>query len=297
MGRQAGERHALHLNALHLMLAGVIFGFFAFLGKLCLPQRSRFHAGVLMRLSRGMVLTMSMGFAWCLFFSTRWFLAGVEGLDNDRVKQQAVPDAELLAVISALILSFGAVVAILAFDKLADADWTPEEVDNAIGQLIAAIGILVGIAWKQCILQSVAAVAAQSSNVQAYKHVLAFMSVALIAPAWKWYLLPMAHNHGWRFGFVPSLTKVSMAEDYIKTKETSTERFVVNGNKSVKVTPTVNRSESSEAEPIDLELEAALEHNESLRRELHRVETAKTNSLKLYNELMETASMSAQSLR
>eukprot|EP00928_Gymnodinium_smaydae_P071663 TRINITY_DN55199_c0_g1_i1.p1 TRINITY_DN55199_c0_g1~~TRINITY_DN55199_c0_g1_i1.p1 ORF type:complete len:585 (-),score=144.49 TRINITY_DN55199_c0_g1_i1:105-1859(-) len=148
------------------------------------------------RFRDAVLVTGSMGYAWCAFFAAKWFLANIRPLQDDQM---------LLGVVLALFISFASFTLIVFLDWLADKDWTPEKVDCTIKQLIGAIGILVGFAWEQCFDGAVEALASVEP-VPAYRHLLkmalALFCVAIIVPAWRLYMLPMVIREGWRFGFV-----------------------------------------------------------------------------------------------
>lgn len=155
------------------------------------------------RLFSGTLVTVSMGFAWCIFFSTRWWLGSYPYL---------LADPMLLAVVVALFLSFASFSWILVLDKIADAEWTGEKADEIIIQIIAAIGILVGFAWEQCFDAAVDALASVSpAGALATKCVLTTFCVVIIVPAWRWWMLPMVIENGWQFGFVVTHAKLEMA--------------------------------------------------------------------------------------
>merc|ERR1712176_962318 len=103
-----------------------------------------------------------MGFAWCGFFAAKWILASISYL-------QDAEDHMLLEVLLALFISLSSMSLILVLDKVADADWTDEKADEAIRQIIGAIGILVGFSWEQCFDTAVLSL---SLSVPNYKHIL-----------------------------------------------------------------------------------------------------------------------------
>lgn len=246
-------------NALHLMLVSCLFITLAFLGSRRLPKfisaqnarmdallesdaiyasqthakkksRALVYIHIITQAARTAVVTLCMGFGWCMFFSTRWFLAGLDAFRitvTESGKEITVPDLEILSIVTALILSFGAILALFVLDKLADSDMTDEYVDKAIAQTITAIGILIGFAWDQCFLESAAVVASRSINPHVCRIVLALMSAALVTPAWKWYLIPMAHQKGCLFGFVPGVANVRAAREFLDMKVNSIEKFDV----------------------------------------------------------------------
>jgi len=154
---------------------------------------------------------------------------------------------ELVSILTALALSFFSFVAIILLDKLADADFTDSSVDDAIRQTISRMGILVGFAWEQCFSESVLSIAAQSGNPHISKMVLALFSVALVAPAWKFYLLPMAHHGGWQFGFVVDMSRLKVATQHINHKTVNDDKFRLDKKKSKKELSGENKVKFSES--------------------------------------------------
>jgi len=74
--------------------------------------------------------------------------------------------------------------------------------DAVLKVVIRALGILVGFAWEQCFDQAVDDLSDVCPNKHLARLVLAAACILIIVPAWKWYVLPMYEQEGWRFGFV-----------------------------------------------------------------------------------------------
>jgi len=176
-----------------------------------------------------MVLTAGMGFAWSVFFSTRWFVANLTFLD---ISAEDSPDMEMVAIITALILSFASFVAIFVLDCVHDRIGEESPVGKALLKSIETIGVLVGFAWEQCFDRSVEAIASTSTSPHLVRFLLAFFSVCLVAPAWKFYLLPMAYQDGWKFGFVPSEEKMHSANTFYIEKHSNSHKFDARKTKS-----------------------------------------------------------------
>jgi len=121
-------------------------------------------------------------------------------------------DKMLLAVVLTLVISFISFSSIRVLDLIADMDCTGQKTDKAIIQIIKAIGILVGFGWEQCFDEAVESISAVMPQPHVAKMFLALFCVAVIVPAWKWYLLPMAIQEGWKFGFVVDDTKPELGE-------------------------------------------------------------------------------------
>jgi len=246
-------------GALWLMLAGTVFLVFVFAFSICVgstdeekddaveevqelldendeenfvEEEKEDPSPLKKRLVTVVSLTAGMGFSWCYFFSTRWIFYGFSFVG--RSEEDTAPDMELVSILTALTLSFCSFVAIILLDKLADADFTDSRVDDAIRQTISRMGILVGFAWEQCFSESVLSIAAQCGNPHISKMVLALFSVALVAPAWKFYLLPMAHHGGWQFGFVVDMSRLKVATQHINHKTVNDDKFRLDRKRSKK---------------------------------------------------------------
>mmetsp|Transcript_94882 Transcript_94882/g.217236 ORF Transcript_94882/g.217236 Transcript_94882/m.217236 type:complete len:532 (-) Transcript_94882:443-2038(-) len=175
---------------------------------------------------------LGMGFAWCFFFGSQWFVAmtGVCGIDETQL--------QVAVAMSVSVVSFAW---IFLLDKVADALQGNDEdeevtadvhlqarmrgkiVGRFIRRVISAIGIIVGFAWEQCFDAAVDAVASVSSNPLLVQTILALFCAALICPAWASFILPMVHQKGWRFGFVATqvatYAKALTEEDEESAKE------------------------------------------------------------------------------
>jgi len=145
------------------------------------------------RATETMITTFSMCFAWSVFFGFDWYMGSFNMVGNDEM---------LLSVLLAMVLSVLSFTAIRILDKIVDAELTDGRVDEAVKQLIGAIGILVGFAWEQCFDHATLSL----SNAMPMRHLckllLAGFCAVILVPAWRWYILPMVVAEGWRFGFV-----------------------------------------------------------------------------------------------
>merc|ERR1719480_597260 len=95
-----------------------------------------------------------MAFAWCMFFGSKWAIAGFPSLNEDQM---------LLQVILAISCSIASYCAMWVLDKIADLpdEYTPPWVDAGIRQVIFAISILIGFAWEQCFDEATGALSRQ----------------------------------------------------------------------------------------------------------------------------------------
>mmetsp|Transcript_88813 Transcript_88813/g.237657 ORF Transcript_88813/g.237657 Transcript_88813/m.237657 type:complete len:729 (+) Transcript_88813:90-2276(+) len=152
------------------------------------------EGGLSERFAEMLLTAFSMSFAWSIFYSARWGIAATQWTGQDQT---------LLGVVLAVLLSLICFASIYILDKLADADFTDEVADEAIYQVIGAIGILIGFSWEQCFDAALSSLASATSNEHFTKLLLAIFCVVMLVPAWRLYILPMVVQHGWRFGFLP----------------------------------------------------------------------------------------------
>lgn len=147
------------------------------------------------RLFKDGVTVLGMMMAWCYFYSAKWGWALI-GYENHEM---------LGAVVVALGVSFTLFATIRLLDILADASWTGREVDDAIKTVIFSIGLCIGFSWEQSFDKATSVLTAVApSQPQFWKLGLAIFLNILVVPAWRWWLLPMVVEKGWKFGFVAS---------------------------------------------------------------------------------------------
>lgn len=164
-----------------------------------LPKSQRHRAQLIARLAEGIYVAVSMCFSWSMFYGFQ------ETLGNFAM---FTGNDELLAVVNALVLSLLCMFMIIPLDWLADQSWTDEKCDTAIRSIMAAMGILIGFGWEQCFDASVDAIAAKSDdssieivNPHTSKLALTAFCVAILMPAWKWYILPFIVSKGWESSY------------------------------------------------------------------------------------------------
>eukprot|EP00927_Polykrikos_kofoidii_P083622 TRINITY_DN8614_c0_g3_i1.p1 TRINITY_DN8614_c0_g3~~TRINITY_DN8614_c0_g3_i1.p1 ORF type:complete len:238 (-),score=45.90 TRINITY_DN8614_c0_g3_i1:75-710(-) len=132
-----------------------------------------------------------MTFAWCTFYGLVWLVA------------QWITEGMIGIYTLAVSLSLISFLVIWLLDKIADADMSPPIVDKVIRKVIGAVGILIGFSWEQCFDEALESIAEVCGG---YEHVIKFglsvLCVAILIPAWKWYILPMEILDGWKHGFI-----------------------------------------------------------------------------------------------
>eukprot|EP00927_Polykrikos_kofoidii_P025263 TRINITY_DN22730_c0_g1_i1.p1 TRINITY_DN22730_c0_g1~~TRINITY_DN22730_c0_g1_i1.p1 ORF type:complete len:609 (+),score=91.25 TRINITY_DN22730_c0_g1_i1:34-1860(+) len=151
------------------------------------------------RFINSFICMLGMSMSWCVFFSSMWYMANIEyrltttgGEENPMV----------LTISTAFFASVVGFILIYALDKLADADWTPETVDAGIRRVIAFYGFAIGFAWEKCFDAATEVLSESLPSPRLSKLVLAVLCAAVVVPAWRWYVLPMSIQNGWKYGFV-----------------------------------------------------------------------------------------------
>merc|ERR1712151_726818 len=111
-------------------------------------------------------------------------------------------DYVLLNVMCAMVCTFIAFSFIFIVDWLCHIDPTLEELDEALRKLYRVFGVVVGFSWEQTFDEAEEAMAMVTPDPQASKVIMAIISIIVLIPAWRWYVLPMVYQGGWKFGFV-----------------------------------------------------------------------------------------------
>lgn len=169
------------------------------------------------RLKLVMTNVWSMSFAWSFYWATVWFTVKVFSSSTLLVSTHEMNkeiDGTLLDILVAVIVSAIAFILIWALDALADyvqkqqgSDAGVDTVDNeSIRKIINAVGVMIGFAWEKTFDKTVGDVGACLLFLGPFgKLFLMLVVVAVIAPAWVRYIIPMREEHGYRFGFVPRM--------------------------------------------------------------------------------------------
>lgn len=128
------------------------------------------------------------GNAWCFFYASKWLVGSMQVLAT-------LEEESLVMVVLAMFLSAVSFTVIYFLDKMNDVHLFGEgkQADDAIEQVIMALGILVGFSWEQSFDVAVSTVSRsgdEEASPAIIKLVLSFMLVAVVFPAWRWYILP-----------------------------------------------------------------------------------------------------------
>jgi len=147
---------------------------------------------------RVLVEVTSMCGCWCFIFATMWLLCanGESAYKNDNT---------LLFVVLAICMSAFAFTVIFVIDSVADRlshVGNSHHLVDALREVILMCGVLVGFSWEATFDVAEDALAESSPHPRFTRVVMGLLSVAILIPAWRWHLLPMVHQYGWKFGFV-----------------------------------------------------------------------------------------------
>mmetsp|Transcript_31775 Transcript_31775/g.87786 ORF Transcript_31775/g.87786 Transcript_31775/m.87786 type:complete len:594 (+) Transcript_31775:316-2097(+) len=140
-------------------------------------------------------LVCAMSFAWCIYYGSRWFVAAFAP-DMFEANDTA------LSLILAFGLSIMSFIAIFFFDWLADLECTSAEIDIPLRDLLKVFGFLIGFAWEQTFDVALGTIAQATDRPNITMPTLAMLSVIILVPAWRYYILPMVLLGGWKFGFI-----------------------------------------------------------------------------------------------
>eukprot|EP00933_Yihiella_yeosuensis_P040259 TRINITY_DN34525_c0_g1_i1.p1 TRINITY_DN34525_c0_g1~~TRINITY_DN34525_c0_g1_i1.p1 ORF type:complete len:501 (+),score=57.07 TRINITY_DN34525_c0_g1_i1:62-1564(+) len=122
----------------------------------------------------------SMAAAWCLMHCSGWFF------------WHLYHDVEPVLANMAVFLFAGVVgfISIFGLDYLGDHHLVDRFV---IEELISAVGFMIGLSWEQCLNSAVHGLHAEDSS--PYLSIMVYVAlVAMVAPAWAWYILPKSHE-------------------------------------------------------------------------------------------------------
>jgi len=125
----------------------------------------------------------SMGFAWCVFYGTKWWISSLHFTNEET----------LLRVVLALVLSAGSFLFIFFLDKLEDNELLGKDANESLEVIIEGLGILVGFSWEQSFDVAVEDITTSAKSLMPPSLSRLLMSIVLIAvvlPAWRYYILP-----------------------------------------------------------------------------------------------------------
>lgn len=194
------------LESLALLGFGPIFLVSTFCGNLFLiPLDWMFK-----RSTRVIVGSLEMSSAWCLFYGTQWLIGPYKPDAFER-------DYVLLALLTAMACSAFAFASIFIIDFICDFDRDSDGL-KSLRKLMNVMGILVGFSWEGTFDLAEESISEATPYPNASAFILASVSVVVLIPAWRWYILPYVHQDGWKHGFIVGHTLMSYDNDHATMK-------------------------------------------------------------------------------
>jgi len=140
------------------------------------------------RLRRIVENFLTMCFAWCAYFSIRWLVWKIfPGRLSDSIHMLAC----------ALMTSLFVCVPIALFHILAKEASIDYETDIILRERIKTLGVMIGFSWEQafhaCVMKVSQLHLFHIPDVIA-RLIMVVIIVALLIPAWRWYILPRSHQ-------------------------------------------------------------------------------------------------------
>jgi len=130
--------------------------------------------------------SLAMGFAWSVFFASKWELK--------RLASHCNPNAMMPRVTLALAVSMAGLVLIFFLDFLYDLEMTGDAADTAIKSIINSLGILVGFSWEQSFDGAVEVLSSEFEHPVKAHFAFASAVTIVIVPAWRTYILQTVRN-------------------------------------------------------------------------------------------------------
>ena len=165
------------LQVAELVLAGVCF---AGAGLLLPPVTPLAELG---RIYDWFRLACNFVFSWCVLFAAGGWLAQGVGTEDGRAT------GKLLLPMVITLLSFALIFAV---EQLA----AGPRLDQSLGALIGALGILIGFSWEDCFDVAAGSLAASADLLPDVltKLLLSTLLCGMAVPAWRWYILPLVFS-------------------------------------------------------------------------------------------------------
>jgi len=159
-------------------------------------------AKTIKRLGDLFVKILTMSYAWSFMYATQWFLG-----------QFFKGEGSVLAISLAMTVSVFSVLQIFVLDRIADEDEAGADNENSSGTednevlrtLLESIGILIGFVWESAFDDALEGIVGKDDIESLWvKPVLGILTVAVIFPVWRMYIVPMEVEKGYILGFTPS---------------------------------------------------------------------------------------------
>eukprot|EP00928_Gymnodinium_smaydae_P020481 TRINITY_DN17914_c0_g2_i1.p1 TRINITY_DN17914_c0_g2~~TRINITY_DN17914_c0_g2_i1.p1 ORF type:complete len:653 (-),score=138.46 TRINITY_DN17914_c0_g2_i1:167-1855(-) len=120
-------------------------------------------------------------FSWCIYFSADWFV---------RKMAPTLESGMMRQVSMALLVTVFAMSGIWLVEKLTSAKFTGRRAHRAARSIVVALATLIGFSWEKCFDIAVTSVADKTGSPAVAKVGMAIVLVAVVVPAWRWYILP-----------------------------------------------------------------------------------------------------------
>jgi len=155
------------------------------------------ETGITLYLARWVFIahsTIAMCFAWCLLYSTMWWVSR-QLVQWDLVNIGFGPNSAAVRSIVAILISIIAFLSMWMLDKCSDAR-AGDSAEKAMRGIIRSFGVLVGFSWEQAFAGGIEAVVEASvlPGMSRWYPVFIQAGIALllglgVVPAWKMYIL------------------------------------------------------------------------------------------------------------
>lgn len=135
----------------------------------------------------------AMTFAWLLGKVVSWEMARSAQSLGLAFDAEGVPER----VVAAVAISLMSVGLIFLLDYIEDLEATPELVDRCLRGIIVSLSIMIGFGWEEAFESGMEVIAESSQGhgseyTMLVKLLLGLAVLAIVMPAWRWYILRMA---------------------------------------------------------------------------------------------------------
>mmetsp|Transcript_22924 Transcript_22924/g.52552 ORF Transcript_22924/g.52552 Transcript_22924/m.52552 type:complete len:518 (-) Transcript_22924:76-1629(-) len=145
----------------------------------------RSHTATQLRMMKLVQATFATITAWALLFWGEWQVY-VMGFEGARIEG---------CLFTALLLTAIALIVVLALDFIADVILHHKSDNSAMRALMVSLGLMVGFTWERCFdlgLEHLSILRENPAAQTVLRHALPWVMLAIVVPAWAWYILPKA---------------------------------------------------------------------------------------------------------
>eukprot|EP00418_Pyrodinium_bahamense_P094336 CAMPEP_0179037912 /NCGR_PEP_ID=MMETSP0796-20121207/14367_1 /TAXON_ID=73915 /ORGANISM="Pyrodinium bahamense, Strain pbaha01" /LENGTH=535 /DNA_ID=CAMNT_0020734223 /DNA_START=9 /DNA_END=1616 /DNA_ORIENTATION=+ len=176
-GEESEEAESSHsdLATFGLLVAGVAFAILEGIRIVFIKMQFK-------RFTPQLRNVVAMSFAWCLFFSSQWFLSAHFFRDTTGMTK---------ALVLALFVTAVALGMIIILQKAEELDETDEDIDEVLRAIVLGLGILIGFAWERCFDIAVVSITSRVHFISpaTSKLGMAVVLAAVVVPAWRMHIL------------------------------------------------------------------------------------------------------------